>query len=357
MNTTSSSAATTSDRLTTVLSYGALLFLIYLAYRIVEPFLVPLAWSAILAIFFYPVHEWMMQRVRPSRAALVSTLGVTLLLIVPALVVLVYTTRQAIDATARLQDVLMDPDKALPSHALAWIRNQLPHAWQSTDFSEPLRQGAERVATFLGSRFAGLVKNLFNFFVDLFIVIFALFFMFRDGDEIVRGVSHLLPFDEAIQQEMLRESRDLIFASVAVALVIAGLQGVLGGLAFTIGGISTPVFWAVLIAFFSLVPVVGSALIWVPGALFLAFNGHWGRAIAVIVICGGVAGLADNIVRPMLLRNRTRLNELLLFLGVLGGLQAFGLLGLVIGPTIVAAAMGVFRVYMDHRDRQAALVV
>jgi predicted PurR-regulated permease PerM len=357
MNTTSSSAATTSDRLTTVLSYGALLFLIYLAYRIVEPFLVPLAWSAILAIFFYPVHEWMMQRVRPSRAALVSTLGVTLLLIVPALVVLVYTTRQAIDATARLQDVLMDPDKALPSHALAWIRNQLPHAWQSTDFSEPLRQGAERVATFLGSRFAGLVKNLFNFFVDLFIVIFALFFMFRDGDEIVRGVSHLLPFDEAIQQEMLRESRDLIFASVAVALVIAGLQGVLGGLAFTIGGISTPVFWAVLIAFFSLVPVVGSALIWVPGALFLAFNGHWGRAIAVIVICGGVAGLADNIVRPMLLRNRTRLNELLLFLGVLGGLQAFGLLGLVIGPTIVAAAMGVFRVYVDHRDRQAALVV
>jgi predicted PurR-regulated permease PerM len=179
--------------------------------------------------------------------------------------------------------------------------------------------------------------------------------MFRDGDKIVRGVSHLLPFDEAIQQDMLRESRDLIFASVAVALVIAGLQGVLGGLAFTIGGISTPVFWAVLIAFFSLVPVVGSALIWVPGALFLGFSGHWGKAITVVVICGGVAGLADNIVRPLLLRNRTRLNELLLFLGVLGGLQAFGLLGLVIGPTIVAAAMGVFRVYMDHRDREAAL--
>ncbi len=355
MNPTTSSAASTSDRLTTVLSYGALLLLIYLVFRIVEPFLVPLAWSAILAIFFYPVHEWMMRRVRPSRAALVSTLGVTLLLIVPALVVLVYTTRQAIDATARLQDVLLDPDKALPSHALAWIRHELPQAWQGTDFSQPLRQGAERIATFLASRLAGLVKNLFTFFVDLFIVIFALFFMFRDGEEIVRGASHLLPFDESIQQDMLRESRDLIFASVAVALVIAGLQGVLGGLAFTIGGISTPVFWAVLIAFFSLVPVVGSALIWAPAALFLAFSGHWGRAIAVVTICGGVAGLADNIVRPMLLRNRTRLNELLLFLGVLGGLQAFGLLGLVIGPTIVAAAMGVFRVYMDHRDREAAL--
>src|SRR4029077_14370451 len=346
---------TTSDRLTTVLSYGALLLLIYLVFQIVEPFLEPLAWSGVLAVFFYPAHKRIMRRLRPNRAALVSTLGVTLLLIVPALVVLVYTARQAIDATAQLQATLMDPEKALPTHALAWIRHQLPHAWQGTDFSGPLRQGAERIATFLASRLAGLVRNLFNFLVDLFIVIFALFFIFRDGDEIVGGAGHLLPFDEGIQEEMLRESRDLMCASVAVALVIAVLQGVLGGLAFTVGGISSPIFWAVLIAFFSLVPVVGSALIWVPGALFLAFSGHWGRALVVVVICGGVAGVADNIVRPLLLRNRTHLNELLLFLGVLGGLQVFGLLGLVIGPTIVAAAMGVFRVYVEHRDREAAL--
>jgi predicted PurR-regulated permease PerM len=357
MSPTNSPAKTTSDRLTTVLSYGALLLLIYLVFRIVEPFLEPLAWSGVLAIFFYPVHERILRRLRPNSAALVSTLGVTLLLIVPALVVLVYTARQALDATARLQATLMDPEKALPTHALAWIRHQLPQAWQSTDFSEPLRQGAERIATFMASRLAGLVRNLFNFVVDLFIVIFALFFMFRDGEEIVRGANHLLPFDEAIQEEMLRESRDLVFASVAVALVIAVLQGALGGLAFTVGGISSPIFWAVLIAFFSLVPVVGSALIWVPGALFLAFSGHWGKAIAVLVICGGVAGLADNVVRPLLLRNRTHLNELLLFLGVLGGLQVFGLLGLVIGPTIVAAAMGVFRVYVEHRDTRAAPAV
>ncbi len=353
--TPTTSLKTTSDRLTTVLSYGALLLLMYLVFRIVEPFLEPLAWSGVLAIFFHPAHQRIMRRLRPNRAALVSTLGVTLLLIVPALVVLVYTARQAIDATAQLQATLMDPDKALPSHAVAWIRHQLPHAWQSMDFSQPLRQGAERIASFLASRLAGLVKNLFTFFVDLFIVIFALFFMFRDGEEIVRGASHLLPFDEAIQEDMLRESRDLIFASVAVALVIAVLQGALGGLAFTVGGISSPIFWAVLIAFFSLVPVVGSALIWVPGALFLGFSGHWGRALVVVVICGGVASVADNIVRPLLLRNRTHLNELLLFLGVLGGLEVFGLLGLVIGPTILAAAMGVFRVYVEHRDTQAAL--
>src|ERR1700719_1464013 len=100
--------ATTSDRLTTVLSYGALLLLGYLVYRIAESFLVPLAWSAVLAIFFYPVHERIGQRLRPNTAALVSTLGVTLLLIVPAIVVLAFATRQAIDATARIQTALLD---------------------------------------------------------------------------------------------------------------------------------------------------------------------------------------------------------------------------------------------------------
>jgi predicted PurR-regulated permease PerM len=348
-----SSTTTTSDRLTTVLSYGALLLLGYLVFRIFEPFFEPLAWSAVLAIFFYPVHEHIRKRLPPNRAALVSTLGVTLLLIVPAVVLLIYTTRQAIDATAKVQETLLDPDKALPSHALSWVRGQLPVAWRTADFSQPLRQGAEKIAAFIGSSFARLVKNLFSFFLNLFIVIFALFFMFRDGDRMVRGLRHLIPFDESIQKDMLNESRELIFASVAVALVIAGMQGVLGGTAFTIGGISAPVFWGVVIAFFSLVPVVGSALIWVPAALFLAFSGHWGKGIFIVAVCGGVAGVADNIVRPLLLRNRTQLNDLLLFISVLGGLEVFGLLGLVAGPTIVAAAMGVFRVYMDHRDQLA----
>jgi predicted PurR-regulated permease PerM len=275
------------------------------------------------------------------------------LLIAPAIIVLVFATRQAIEATTRLQAALMDPDKELSMHTMAWIHGHLPSAWQDWDITQPIRQGAERIAGFIAANFAGLLKNLTTFFVDLFIVIFSLFFMFRDGESIVRGVKHLIPFDESIQTDMLTESRDLIFASVAVGLVIACLQGLLGGLAFTIGGIPSAVFWGVMMAFFSLVPVVGSALIWVPAALWLGFSGHWGKGITILVICGAVAGTADNIIRPLLLRNRTHLNELLLFIGVLGGLEAFGLLGLVAGPTIVAAAMGVFRVYMDRRDAVA----
>ena len=93
-----------------------------------------------------------------------------------------------------------------------------------------------------------------------------------------------------------------------------------------------------------------NSTIWVPAAIWIGLNGHWGKAVAIVAICGGVAGVADNIVRLVLLRNRTRLNELLLFVSVLGGIEVFGLLGIVAGPTIMAAAMGVFRVYMEHRD-------
>ena len=100
--------------------------------------------------------------------------------------------------------------------------------------------------------------------------------------------------------------------------------------------------------------MVGSALIWFPAVVWLFVSGHWGKAILLIVICGGVSTVADNIVRPLLLSNRTRLNDLLVFIGVIGGLEVFGLLGLVAGPTILAAAMGVFNVYMDRRDELLA---
>ncbi len=313
--------AATSDRLTTVLSYGVLVLLGYLVFRITEPFLVPLAWSAVFAIFFYPLYEALAKRFSSSKAALLCTLAVTLLLIVPVLLVLTYAAREAIVASARIQSAISNGDSGLPAEIVQSLHNRLPQSLSDVDFMGPLRQGAEKIAAYLTSSLGALVKNLFSFFVSLFILLFALFFMFRDGESIVAALRHLIPFEPEIQEEMLSESRELIFASVAIALLIAAIQGALGGLAFQLTGLVAPVFMGVLIAFFSIVPV-----------------------------CGGVAGIADNIIRPLLLRNRTKLNDLLLFISILGGLEAFGLLGLVFGPTIVAAALAVFRVYTEHSD-------
>jgi predicted PurR-regulated permease PerM len=349
--------ATTSDRLTTVLSYGALLLLGYLVFLITAPFLIPLAWSAVLVIFFYPAYKDLAKRFSPTWAALFSTLGVTFVLIVPVLLVMMYAARGAIEASAGIRETLGTNGTGGAREYLDAVRRHLPEALQNVDIIGPLRQGAEKIASYVASSMGALVKNLFSFLVNLFIVLFAMFFVFRDGEKLVRALRHLMPFEREIQDDMLRESRDLIFASVAVALLIAAIQGALGGLAFELTGLPGPVFLGVLVAFFSIVPVVGSSLIWFPAAAWLLFNGHWGKALVIMAICGGVAGLADNIVRPLLLRNRTRLNDLLLFISILGGLNVFGLLGLVIGPTVVAAALGILRVYMDHQEeleREAA---
>ncbi|HXR32182.1 MAG TPA: AI-2E family transporter [Verrucomicrobiae bacterium] len=344
---------TTSDRLTTVLSYGALLLLGYLVLLIVAPFMKPLAWSAVFAVFFYPVYAKILRRSSPTWAAVYCTVGVTALLIVPALLVLLYAAREAIGASTQIQAAINAGSAGLPTHFTDWIRHRLPEAWRSVDIPEAIRQGAEKVGSYLATSVGSWLRNLFSFFLDLLILLFALFFMFRDGKQIVRALRHLIPFDPDIQKDILEESRDLIFASVAVALLIAVIQGVLGGTAFALTGLGAPVFMGVLIAFFSIVPVVGSALVWVPAALWLGINGHWGKAVLLVAICGGVAGVLDSLVRPLLMRNRSRLNDLLLFISILGGLEVFGLLGLVIGPTIVAAAMGVLRVHMEHRDKLA----
>ena len=340
----------TSDKLTTVLSYGTLLLLGFLVFLIVAPFLVPLAWSAVLVIFFYPVYQQLKHRYSPTWSAAFCTMGVTFLLIVPVLLVLLYAAREAIEATASIRETLSANGSGSAQLFANSVRQHLPAAWQNVDFIGPLRQAAEKVATYAASSLGAMLKNLFSFFVNLFILLFALFFVFRDGDRILRVLRHLIPFEREIQDHMLSESRDLIFASVAVALLIAAIQGVLAGIAFELSGLPGPVFLGVLVAFFSIVPVVGSALIWFPAAAWLALTGHWGKALVILAICGGIASVADNIVRPLLLRNRTRLNDLLLFISILGGLDVFGLLGLVVGPTIVAAALGVFQVYMDQQE-------
>ena len=347
--------STTSDRLTMVLSYGALLLLCYLVFHIVQPFLIPLAWAAVLGIFFYPVYQRLRRRLPPNMAAAVCTVGVTCVLIVPVLFLALYAAREAVDTAAQLRATVTSGGISAPAAFAEFIRRHLPRSMQDMDFMGPLQQAAERVASYMAGSLAGMLRNLLAFLVNLFIVLFALFFVFRDGHQMLRSIRYLIPFEKNLQDQMVQESHDLIFASVAVALLIAAIQGFLGGVAFAITGLPAPIFLGVLTGFCSIIPVVGSSLIWIPAAAWCILNGSWWKAILILAICGGIAGLADNFVRPLLLRNRTRLNDLLLFLSILGGLDVFGLLGLVVGPIILAAGLGVFRVYTEHLDELEAL--
>jgi predicted PurR-regulated permease PerM len=350
MNSVPSSNATTSDRLTTLLSYGFLLLLIYLVFRIYEPFLPALGWAAILVIFFYPMHHWMSQRFQATRAAVLSTLAVTILLIVPAILLTTLFVREAVTISRGVHASLMQDHAPAISKTWAWIAQRVPGLDPNADVVDMLQQAVQKQAGFLAQRLGSVLKNIATFIFDLFVMIFALFYFFRDADEIIRGVHSFLPFDAEHRDAMIVQAGNLISASVTTSLIIAAIQGILGGLGFVLVGLPTPLFWGVAMAFFSLVPVVGSGLIFVPAALWLGFTGHWGRALLLLVICAGVTTIVDNVLRPILLGGRTELSGLVIFISVVGGVAVFGMLGLVLGPILVATAASVLAVYINRPE-------
>src|SRR5439155_11591853 len=163
----------------------------------------------------------------------------------------------------------------------------------------------------LAERLGTILKNIAAFVFDLFVMIFAMFYFFRDAGKILPAVRSIMPFDAVQHQDaMIVQIRELISASVATSLVVAAVQGALGGLGFAIVGLPAPVFWGVAMAFFSLLPVIGSGLIFVPASLWLGFTGHWWRAIVLLAICAGISTIADNLLRPVLLGGRTELSGL-----------------------------------------------
>ena len=345
-----SANATTSDRLTTVLSYGVLLLLIYLVFRIYEPFLAALGWAAILVIFFYPMHERLARRFFPRRAAVISTLAVTVLLIVPVILITTLFVREAVSISRGVQHSFAEEHAPMVAKKWAWIAQHVPGLDPNANVMEMVQQGVQKEAGFLAERLGTVLRNIAAFIFDLFVMIFAMFYFFRDGDQIICGVRSILPFDAEHRDTMMRQARDLISASVTTSLIIAAIQGILGGLGFSIVKLPTPLFWGVAMAFFSLVPVVGSGLIFVPASLWLGFTGHWGRAILLLVICAGVSTVVDNVLRPLLLGGRTELSALVIFISVVGGVGLFGMLGLVLGPILVATAAGVLAVYMERPE-------
>jgi predicted PurR-regulated permease PerM len=349
-NPTPSPNATTSDRLTTVLSYGVLLLLIYLVFRIYEPFLAALGWAAILVIFFYPMHRRLERKLSARKAAALSTLAVTILLIAPAIFVTTLFVREAVSISRGVQHSLVEERAPMLAKKWAWIAQHIPGLDPNANVAEMVEQGVQKEAGFLAERLGTVLRNIAAFIFDLFVMIFAMFYMFRDGDQIIRGVRSILPFDAEHRDAMMKQTADLISASVTTSLILAAIQGVIGGLGFALVKLPAPLFWGVAMAFFSLVPVVGSGLIFVPAALWLGFTGHWGPAILLLLICAGVSTIVDNVLRPLLLGGRTELSGLVIFISVVGGVGLFGMLGLVLGPILVATAAGLLAVYMERPE-------
>lgn len=343
---------TGSARLSTLLYYGVMLLLFYLVFRIFEPFLVPLGWAVVLVVCFYPWHKKLEKRWGPGRAAAVSTLCVTLLLVVPALALLGGFVREAEVANRAIQEAHSrgeSPLVAMSQRFADSYHRQFP-SFSEIDPLQMVARATDWLRLELAARAGNLARNAILFLLDLFVMLFALFYLFRDADGIVEAARRALPFDDVQRMEMLAQSRDLISASVTASFVISLLQGLIGGVSFKLVGLPAPLFWGVVMAFFALLPLVGSWIIWVPAALWLLTQGRAGSAVTLVITCGVVAGGIEHFVRPILLSGRARMSPLLVFISVLGGIAFFGMLGFVLGPIVVATAASVLGAYTsDHQ--------
>ena len=346
-------AKNAGERFGDVLFYGMILLLVYLVYRIFEPFLMPLGWAAVFAVIFYSLNKRLEQRWGRTLSAALSTAGVMLILIVPALLLMTLFVREGIDATRDLQASMAAGEYGGFNRAWGWIA---AHIAAQPDVNLPglVRQGASRLGGYLASELGAVLRNIALFLFELVVMLFALFYFLRDGAAIMRRIRLFLPFEEAVREKMLAEARDLIFASVTTSLVIAAVQGIICGGAFAIVGVGSPLFWGVVMAFLSLLPVVGAWPVWILAAIWLFSTGHAARALLLVGVCGGLGSTIDNILRPVLLGGRSSLNGLLVFISVLGGIAVFGALGVVLGPIVVATAVGVLDVYSEKEIRNDA---
>jgi predicted PurR-regulated permease PerM len=333
-------------RIELLVFYGAVLLIFYLAYRVFEPFLEPLGWGAVLVICLYPVHERFLKRMGPVRAAALSTVCVAVLLIGPALSLVGGLVSQARSAVHYLEEG-GDLSQQVPPSAhivLNWLATHGVPGIQ-TDPIQMVRDAGAKLAHRFADRAADTLRNALSVTLKLLVLLFALFFLFRDGPALVVRTRNILPFDESHRARIMSQTRDLIYASVTASLVIGIVQGALGALAFLIVGLPSPLFWGALMGLLALLPLIGAWLVWGPAVAWLGIQGQYGKAIVLVIICAGVAGGLEHFVRPILLSGKAQMNALLILLSVLGGISVFGFLGFILGPVVVAIASTILDVY------------
>jgi predicted PurR-regulated permease PerM len=327
---------------------------LYLCWLMLQPFIAVLAWAAVLVIVFYPVHVRLLKRLKnPALSALVSCILVILIILIPVTLVTIAVLNELSGAMNSLQATiayLLDPNSPYTGRVLGW-------ASQYVDIEE-LRSGQylldrlKGVSGQVAGQTLGFIGGVVGVIVQMFFVIFTMYYLFRDGDKIFTTVRDALPLEQEQATAIMARTRDVIGASVYGVMAVAAVQGTLGGIAFWVLGVPSAIVWGVVMTFLSMIPMLGAFLVWVPAAAYLALSGHPLKALFMVLWGVLVIGMADNFLRPRLVGGRTKLHELLIFFAVLGGLQVFGVLGIVLGPVVLAITLALVNVF-KAADREA----
>jgi predicted PurR-regulated permease PerM len=207
---------------------------------------------------------------------------------------------------------------------------------QSADF---IRERLQAWSSAAAASALGVVGGVMSTIVQTALVIFTLFYLFRDGDAMRRVLTDMVPLEARQTRDVVARTKEVVGASVYGVIVIAGIQGALGFFIFWVLGLPSALLWGVVMFFLSMIPMAGAFLVWAPAALYLAASGDYAKALILTAWGVVVVGSIDNVLSPRLVGKRARMHELLIFFAVLGGIQAFGVIGVVLGPVVVAITL------------------
>jgi predicted PurR-regulated permease PerM len=319
---------------------------------ILWPFYGAILWGIITAIVFVPLYRRLLKSMPQSRslAAVVTVLIIVVMVILPLTLITVALLQEASSVYESIQSGELNFGRyfqqvfdALPT----WAANLLARFGLTNlgAVQQKLTLGLTAGSQFLTTQIINIGQNTFNFIVSLFLMLYLLFFLLRDGNELLKRIRDAIPLRAEQKRALFDKFTIVIRATVKGNIVVAILQGALGGLIFWFLDIHAPLLWAVLMAFLSLVPAVGAGLVWLPVAIYLLITGATWQGIVLIAYGVFVISVVDNILRPILVGQDTKLPDYVVLISTLGGISIIGINGFVLGPVIAAMFIAVWHIF------------
>lgn len=337
-----------------------ILFAMFLAYTVFSPFLTPIILAAVLAAIFFPLFTRISERLggRDAAASVIVLFIVVFCVFLPTVFFLSGLVSQGATSINELNNWIKSPEfkdlvaKARLEPALAWLHEKMPFLeLGAIDFQAGLVQFSRNVGQTLISMGTSILGNAVAVFMDFLIMLFVLFFLLKDGRRIIDYVKYLSPLHEDQEDVIIANLRNVSRAVLVGGLMVALLQGVAGGVGLSFVGIPS-LFWGTMMGFASLIPVVGTGLVWGPAVAYLLLLSKWKAAAFLALWCGVGVTSIDTFLRPYFMREAAGMPLLYIFLSVIGGIQVFGPAGLLYGPLILSFAMVMLRIYAEEFSDQ-----
>ncbi len=313
----------------------------YLCWLLARPFLAAISWALALAVVGHPLHRWLERWLRPNFAALVALIALTVILLAPGIFLLQKVFDEAGGSLATIAKNLNPTE--LHQTAAKYSFSQQLLGWLETKFD--LDQELKRAAGALAAQVPTALSGSIQFVTQFAIMLVMLFYFFRDRSLMLQFLGRLVPLSSTETGELFRRISETIYATLYGNLVVKLVQGLLGGLMFWVLGLPAPALFGAAMALLAMLPIVGTSLVWGPAAIYLLLHGSWVKALVLVIWGALVVSLVDNLLYPILVASELRLHTLSILVSVFGGLIAFGIAGVVLGPVILASTVALLEVW------------